>query len=344
VDRDIYARMNQRFGVMVNNALLSQDESLMLRAYESAQALPSTTTTQHIASTGFIVDGDLFRGNEQILMAFHKDSGSPYAMKLASKSEYDRVKEWKDKTETKTVSKFIVEHTLEDFRNKLFLFMPLYPATLEYAPNLSTDVACKFYSQLVDALECFHGFGFIHNDVKPSNILISTDGNFLLADLGSLSKANERSASTQAYVPIDMWDSKNGRITQKAQVSTDWWMLAMTLYDKACGGPVGEGSKEKTTHELLGCFFPDKSSSFKFVSMKESLLSNLANKLGVVRDNQTRVAQASAGSKCCHCTAVACLGMTCSRCKAAYCSKICQMSDWPNHKLKCKAQKSGGPF
>jgi serine/threonine protein kinase len=288
INDQIYKRMNQRFGIQVNTAVVTRDRQLMYNLYKQAEELPSTTTTQHIASQGFILDGDLFRSNDGIRVAFRKMDGRPFAMKMCTLSEFERAKLWLEKSSGKEVSKFIVEHIMEKFQDKYFLFMPLYPAILESCELVSAYSLRNFYFQMVDALECLHQFGFIHNDVKPSNILISTEGNYILADLGSLTPPNARSASTRAYVPDDMWDAQANRIIQLAAPSTDWWMLAMTLYEKGCGGNIGSGAREPTKNELIKLL-----RGINSTQLPREILSDLFEKLGVGDDNDGAAAAAT---------------------------------------------------
>ena len=54
---------------------------------------------------------------------------------------------------------------------------------LNEAPTLS--LRCKIFSELLSAIIYIHQKGLVHNDIKPDNILISTNGNSLkLLDFG----------------------------------------------------------------------------------------------------------------------------------------------------------------
>ena len=59
--------------------------------------------------------------------------------------------------------------------------------------------------------------------VKPANILISSPGAFILADLGSVVRFDQRSACTRAYLPRECWVDDRSPI---ASPEVDWWMLA----------------------------------------------------------------------------------------------------------------------
>ncbi len=48
------------------------------------------------------------------------------------------------------------------------------------------DKWAKFYTaEVVLALDAIHSLGYIHRDVKPDNMLISTSGHVKLADFGT---------------------------------------------------------------------------------------------------------------------------------------------------------------
>jgi serine/threonine protein kinase len=87
-------------------------------------------------------------------------------------------------------------------------------------------------------------------DVKPENILISTSGEFILGDLGSVVKFGEKTKSTKAYIPHDMQEKDTNQQTGSAEI--DWWMFAMVFCEKAAGHNAGEGAREPKTNEIRG--------------------------------------------------------------------------------------------
>lgn len=251
----VLARMHQRFGSRVLAALVTRDPHLLRDVYLSADALPSTATINSLAETGFILDGNLVRGNDDIIIAIRTTDGLPFAMKICSELEYVNTRAWLAAcAQSPDVCHHIIPiilYSSESDRRPTYLeFMPLHPSTLECYPLLIGTTLNRFFAQMVTALNYCHQLGFIHNDVKPSNILVSTSGDFILADLGSITPPGLRSSSTQAYVPDDMWDRINHRTLNPACVAIDWWMLAVTLYEKAFGGNVGEGVRELNREEL----------------------------------------------------------------------------------------------
>ena len=42
----------------------------------------------------------------------------------------------------------------------------------------------RYFCQLIDGLEYLHSQGIIHKDIKPGNLLLSTDGTLKISDFG----------------------------------------------------------------------------------------------------------------------------------------------------------------
>lgn len=110
--------------------------------------------------------------------------------------------------------------------------------------RLSEDEARFYAAEIVDILEYLHSVGLIHRDVKPENLLLTSDGHIKIADFGSVkptrdtpikvlpNSTNERACTfvgTAAYVPPEVLNSA------PATFGNDLWALGCTLYQMLSG-------------------------------------------------------------------------------------------------------------
>ncbi|CAN0487408.1 unnamed protein product, partial [Hapterophycus canaliculatus] len=61
---------------------------------------------------------------------------------------------------------------------------------------------------ILTAVDFIHSRGFLHRDIEPENILISTSGEGVLADFGLTSKRNKpplRATSGPAHLSARLW-------------------------------------------------------------------------------------------------------------------------------------------
>ena len=246
----VLRRMRQRFSQQVLLALYEHDRQLAVDTYMDAEALPSVDTMAELGAHDYLVNGPL-PAAPSLTMCYR--GTSVFVMKALTRHEARRLGEFHNTLGASPLHPNIISYDYKENsrRTKAYMIMPLLPATLESMPYLAMEAALTLWADMRDGLEYLHGMAFAHGDVKPANIGLSGTGHFVLIDLGSIARMEEDEArATKAYVPFDLFTSGRG---MKSTASLDWWMLGMTLAEKACQQSrveMGVGAREMTMQEL----------------------------------------------------------------------------------------------
>lgn len=93
---------------------------------------------------------------------------------------------------------------------------------------LDKKIACKYISQICDALIFLHSIGIIHRDIKPSNVIIKDDGTAVLIDLSIARFINEQENDTQALGTPGFAAPEQFGISQSSK-ATDIYGLGVLL-------------------------------------------------------------------------------------------------------------------
>lgn len=125
-----------------------------------------------------------------------------------------------------------------------FLVMPYCPDSAEsLVGNADEKTLLRFIRDVASGLEFLHSKDIIHRDIKPDNVLINQDGNFVITDFGVSSKMKStlRRNSTRAMSGNDIAGTIGYMApelfsrTPDAVKATDIWALGATVFEMATG-------------------------------------------------------------------------------------------------------------
>eukprot|EP01031_Cornospumella_fuschlensis_P040246 gene40246-49041_t len=240
--------MRKRFPHQTSLILLEENSGFAIDIYNQAQRLPLEETERAFAQIGYMLSGEVYLNNE-VLVPCYKGSRA-YLVKSLNIDEYERILAFTRGAEKHMLEKpeqtRLIFYELHILRDKHFMVMPRLLGSLAEIPTPLSMHCCEvLLRDMASALDFLHDNEYAHMDIKPSNILFTETGHFVLADLSSLTKMNEyvNNATTHRYLPRD-YPGKHvyNTYTQsyaetvgsfKASKSVDWWMLAMVFADKA---------------------------------------------------------------------------------------------------------------
>jgi hypothetical protein len=197
--------------------------------YALAASLPSLTTEADFRLAGLHVNGLLFEGGALLRCFRERDE---FVLKPLGASENRRALALREAmTAARAAIPGLAAFELHPHHDKFFMLMPRHGASLEHLPALSGESARVLWESIGGALRGLHALGFAHMDVKPANICTAGERGFVLVDLGSVARFGEATATTPPYVAADFPGAM-----RRSSARADWWQLAMTLAEKACGG------------------------------------------------------------------------------------------------------------
>jgi eukaryotic-like serine/threonine-protein kinase len=111
---------------------------------------------------------------------------------------------------------------------------------LRQESRLPLDEAMRIAHEAAQALQYAHEHGVIHRDVKPENLLLTSDGNTLVADFGiarALSGGDDRLTETGLAIGTPQYMSPEQATASEVDARTDQYSLACVVYEMLSGEP-----------------------------------------------------------------------------------------------------------
>eukprot|EP01012_Entosiphon_sulcatum_P010623 TRINITY_DN16254_c0_g1_i2.p1 TRINITY_DN16254_c0_g1~~TRINITY_DN16254_c0_g1_i2.p1 ORF type:complete len:362 (-),score=35.83 TRINITY_DN16254_c0_g1_i2:564-1649(-) len=128
------------------------------------------------------------------------------------------------------------------------IIIPLYPRVLSsYTNKITAAIAKKIIDHISDALAALHFAGWVHCDVKPANIFIDQNGNFLLGDFGATRIGAHLREYDPHYLP-PKYKTGVGFIT--ATTALDYECLSRSVDELLASADKNDQSVQSVLHEL----------------------------------------------------------------------------------------------
>ena len=251
INPNVVTRARRRFSSQMLLAIQEQSVDSAVQLYEQTLALPCTATENLLAIEGIQVNGPWQVGNRNIIICFK--GTAPHLLKALTPKEISRGTTLFDVLGSLEQNPFLTPFEIKRHNLKSFMIMPYYPSTLEHNARLTVENGCRLFDQIDNAIRFLHSQSYNHMDIKPANICLRENGDFVLVDLGSVVMKLEYSESTVVYVPSDFQPREihTSSNKYKAVDINDWLMLGMTIAEKVFGLEVGGSAPPPTVEKLL---------------------------------------------------------------------------------------------
>ncbi len=117
--------------------------------------------------------------------------------------------------------------------------------------HLPVETAADIAAQVADALDHALGFGIVHRDVKPANIMVSAGGRAKLADFGVAHLPSASMTQTGTALGSPKYMAPEQVIGQPVDPRADIFSLGAVLYEMLAGRTPFEREGESTVFALM---------------------------------------------------------------------------------------------
>ena len=240
---------------------------------------------RHLASGGM---ADVYEANDVVIK-------KPVALKfLKSKYLDDAYQVQQFENEARSIAIFNNPHIMRIYNVGIYEGQPFVSyellrgktlkEVLDNRGRLSYDEAIDYMLQIVDAVSHIHEKEIIHNDLKPDNIFVLSDGNIKICDFGISSHINERNQK-EAMGSI-LYLAPEVLQNRKLSVQSDIYSLGVMLFEFLTGHLPFFGRTQK---EVIDAIVNEEFPSLKrFISLDnvddlDYVINKASNRLAINR-------------------------------------------------------------
>jgi serine/threonine-protein kinase len=236
--------------------------------------------------------------------------GRVVAVKLLSTELDDPVSRARFEGEARALSSFVHPNAVAVFDvgvdgEQPYLVMelvegPTLASTLAQRGPLRVDEAVGIADQILAAVDAAHGQGIVHRDVKPSNILLGSDGRVRLADFGiakSIDGLTEDLTATGQVVGTASYLAPEVARGERASPASDLYAVGIVLFEMLAGDvplrrdtPLATlAARERSVPPSLRSLRPDVPVALD-MAVAQSLSRDPTRRFGTAREMQAAIA------------------------------------------------------
>jgi serine/threonine-protein kinase len=170
-----------------------------------------------------------------------------YSSGLGSVSMFQREAEIGARLDHPSILKFVDVAPRKGARNYLvteYVAGPTLASRIGAGRRMAEADALRLMSRICEAVEYLHRQGFVHYDLKPSNVLLADDGSIRLIDLGLAHAIEKRRFALVASAPpvaTSQYVAPEQIGRRRGQPSVDIYGLGAMLYEMLTGHSPWEG-------------------------------------------------------------------------------------------------------
>ena len=198
----------------------------------------------------------------RVMLVTKKDTDMVYAMKILDKkavvvsNEVEHI--MAERKVLGTINNPFIVKMHYSFQNETFLYFVMdFVNGGELFFHLQNErrfsiARSKFYAaEILLAIEHLHSKGIIYRDLKPENVLLTSEGHICLTDFGLSRTGMSGELKTSTFCGTAAYLAPEILLGEKYDMSVDWWSFGILTYEMMVGIPPFYDEDERQMYQNI---------------------------------------------------------------------------------------------